>query len=183
MTVRYWVFQMGLCSLFHGLVRYKFSTCCFIFQFSSFLVHSFVFLIMQPLDSVQVSSKDSYVPEKSPLEEDNHDITILGQAKSFREMRNLKLSFTQLEVSVQLNLLIAVIQDGQVLLCTTSKKGVRKGSDITAERWLGICDAVCAAVAHEQSILAVGSKTGDVNLFDLADNAILIRTISLYDWG
>lgn len=91
--------------------------------------------------------------------------------------------FTHLEISVQLCLMIAVFQSGHVILCTTSKNGVKEASDITFEKWIGMSDAVCAAVAHEQNLLAVGSKTGAVSLFDLVDNATLIRTISLYDWG
>jgi hypothetical protein len=158
-----------------------FANCLAVFL--SFFISPLFLLTLQLLDSVKIFSKGSCVPERSPQKENNQDVTIQEKAKSYKEMKNATLSFIHLEVSIQLNILIAVLQDGQLLLCTTSSNGVKKGSDIAPERWLGIYDAVCAAIAHEQSILAVGCKSGDVNLFDLADNAVHIRTISLYDWG
>lgn len=137
------------------------------------------------LDSVDYSKEGKLLVDKISAKESSGDLISQGQTRSslMEASTNPHLSFTQLVISVQLHLLVAVFQDGHVLLCTTSKNGVRKGSDITPERWIGTSDAVCAAVAHEQNMLAVGSKKGAVSLFDLADNAILIRTISLYDWG
>ncbi|KAG0475853.1 hypothetical protein HPP92_012694 [Vanilla planifolia] len=44
-------------------------------------------------------------------------------------------------------------------------------------------DAMCASIASEQQILAVGCSRGVVELYDLTDNAPPFRTISLYDWG
>lgn len=137
------------------------------------------------LDSVDFSDGEKVLPGKVSTKESNGDLSSLGQARPpFREsLAKACLGFTQLELSVQLNLLTAVFQDGRVLICTTSKNGVKKGSDIIPDRWIGISDAICVSVAHELNMLAVGSKNGAVSLFDLADNAILIRTISLYDWG
>jgi RAB6A-GEF complex partner protein 1 len=51
------------------------------------------------------------------------------------------------------------------------------------ERWLDTDDAMCTSVASEQQILAVGCSRGVVELYDLAENARHIRTISLCDWG
>lgn len=92
-------------------------------------------------------------------------------------------SISYLELSLALRLLVVVFGDGRVLLCSTNKKGLRQMDGIKAERWLGLSDAVCAAVGSEQEILAVGSKKGTVDLFDIADGASLLRTVSLYDWG
>eukprot|EP00250_Pteridium_aquilinum_P014754 c22181_g1_i1 orf=80-2449(+) len=137
------------------------------------------------LDSVEFPEEGKVLPEKLSAKESNGDLSSQGQARSPLRESAAKpcLSFAQLELSVQSNLLTAVFQDGRVLICTTSKNGVKKGSDILPDRWIGISDAICASVASEQNMLAVGSKNGSVSLFDLADNAILIRTISLYDWG
>lgn len=34
-----------------------------------------------------------------------------------------------------------------------------------------------------RSILAVGTRRGVVELYDLVESGLLIRTVSLYDWG
>ncbi|BBN10730.1 RAB6A-GEF complex partner protein 1 [Marchantia polymorpha subsp. ruderalis] len=91
--------------------------------------------------------------------------------------------FGQLELSSSLHLLVAVLTDGYVLLCSINEKGLRQVSDIIPEKWVGITDAVCASVAHLQQLLAVGCMRGTVELFNLADNALPLRTISLFDWG
>ncbi|KAB2597743.1 RIC1-like protein [Pyrus ussuriensis x Pyrus communis] len=41
----------------------------------------------------------------------------------------------------------------------------------------------CSIIASEQQILAVGTKRGLVELYDLAESASLIRSVPLYDWG
>jgi RAB6A-GEF complex partner protein 1 len=63
------------------------------------------------------------------------------------------------------------------------KKGLKQPSGIRVERWLDTDDAMCTSVASEQQILAVGCSRGVVELYDLAENALHIQTISLCDWG
>ncbi|XP_077219542.1 uncharacterized protein LOC143853708 isoform X2 [Tasmannia lanceolata] len=89
----------------------------------------------------------------------------------------------QLELSIPLRLLVVLYCDGQVALCSISKKGLKQTDSIKAERWLNSSDAVCASVASEQQILAIGCRKGVVELYDLVESASLLRTISLYDWG
>ncbi|XP_042380712.1 guanine nucleotide exchange factor subunit RIC1-like [Zingiber officinale] len=89
----------------------------------------------------------------------------------------------QLELSSQLRLLVVLFSSCQIALCSISKKGLKQTQSIKAERWFNTEDAVCASVASDQQILAVGCSRGVVELYDLAENATLLRTISLYDWG
>ncbi|XP_059651371.1 uncharacterized protein LOC132298981 [Cornus florida] len=89
----------------------------------------------------------------------------------------------QLEFSLPLRLLFVLFSDGQLVLCTTSKKGLKQAESIKAEKKLGSGDAVCASVASEQQIIAVGTRRGVVELYDLAESVSLIRSVSLYDWG
>ncbi|OVA11965.1 Ribosome control protein 1 [Macleaya cordata] len=90
---------------------------------------------------------------------------------------------TLLDLSLLLRLLVVLYSDGQLALCSVSKKGLRQIESIKAERWLDTGDAVCASVSSDQQILAVGSRRGFVELYDLAESASLLRTVSLYDWG
>lgn len=90
---------------------------------------------------------------------------------------------SHLEFSLSLRLLFVLYSDGQLVLCSVSKKGFRQAEPVKAEKRLGSGDAVCASVASEQQILAVGYKRGVVELYDLAESASLIRSVSLYDWG
>lgn len=92
-------------------------------------------------------------------------------------------AIVHLELSSQLRLLVALYSDGQVALCSISKKGLKQTDSIIAERWLNIEDAVCASVASDQQVLAIGCGRGVVELYDLVDNASHLRTVSLYDWG
>lgn len=92
-------------------------------------------------------------------------------------------SIVQLELSLPLRLLVVVFCDGLVALCSISKKGLKQIDSINAEKWLGTGDAVCASVASDQRILAVGCRRGVVELYELAESASLLRTVSLYDWG
>ncbi|RZC56586.1 hypothetical protein C5167_015448 [Papaver somniferum] len=92
-------------------------------------------------------------------------------------------AITQLDFSLLLRLLVVLYSDGQLALCSVSKKGLKQIESIKAERWLDSGDAVCVSVASDQQILAVGSKRGLVELYDLAESASLLRTVSLYDWG
>lgn len=89
----------------------------------------------------------------------------------------------QLELSLLLRLLFVLYSDGQLVLCSVSKKGLKQAELIKAETRLGSGDSVCASIASEQQILAVGTRRGVVELYDLAESASLIRTVSLYDWG
>lgn len=91
--------------------------------------------------------------------------------------------FTQIEVSSVLHLLVAVLSEGYVLLCSVNEKGLRQVNDISPQKWVGVLDAICAAIGHQQQLLAVGCMRGTVELFNLADNALPLRTISLFDWG
>lgn len=94
-----------------------------------------------------------------------------------------KSAITHLELSLPLRLLFLLFADGQLVLCFVSKKGLKQAESIKAEKKLGCGDAVCASVASEQQILAVGTRRGVVELYDLAETVSLIRSVSLYDWG
>ncbi|GKU88049.1 hypothetical protein SLEP1_g2359 [Rubroshorea leprosula] len=52
-----------------------------------------------------------------------------------------------------------------------------------AEKRLGSGDSVCTSIASDQQIVAVGTRRGIVELYDLAESASLIRYVSLSDWG
>ncbi|TVU28879.1 hypothetical protein EJB05_20415 [Eragrostis curvula] len=92
-------------------------------------------------------------------------------------------SIVHVELSVKLRLLVALYSGCHIALCTIGKKGLKQPGGIRVERWLDTDDAMCTSVASEQQILAVGCSRGVVELYDLAENARHIRTISLYDWG
>ncbi|CAN6710942.1 unnamed protein product [Malus baccata var. baccata] len=94
-----------------------------------------------------------------------------------------KSAIIQLELCFPLRLLFVLYSDGQLVSCSISKKGLKHVESIKAEKRLAVGDAVCASVASEQQILAVGTKRGLVKLYDLAESASLIRSVSLYDWG
>lgn len=94
-----------------------------------------------------------------------------------------KSAIVQLEYCLPLRLLLVLYSDGQLVSCSVSKKGVKQVESIKAEKRLGSGDAVCASVASEQELLAVGTRRGVVELYDLTESASLIRTVSLYDWG
>ncbi|KAK4339303.1 hypothetical protein RND71_040765 [Anisodus tanguticus] len=88
-----------------------------------------------------------------------------------------------LEFSLPLRLLVVLFSDGQLVLCSVSKKGLKQMEFIKAEKRLGSGDAVCAAVASVQQLLAVGTRRGVVELYDIAESASFMRSVSLYDWG
>ncbi|MFQ6619922.1 hypothetical protein Gotur_001276, partial [Gossypium turneri] len=94
-----------------------------------------------------------------------------------------KSAIAQLEFCVSMRLLLVLYSDGQLVSCSVSKKGLKPVESIKAEKSLGNGDAVCTSIAGDQLILAVGTRRGVVELFDLADSGLLIRTVSLYDWG
>ncbi|GAV90172.1 RIC1 domain-containing protein [Cephalotus follicularis] len=99
------------------------------------------------------------------------------------EKNSRKFSIVQLEFCLPMRLLLVLYSDGQLLSCSVSKKGLKQAESIKAESRLGSGEAVCVSVASEQQILAVGTRRGVVELYDLAESASLIRTVSLYDWG
>ncbi|XP_021280084.1 RAB6A-GEF complex partner protein 1-like [Herrania umbratica] len=94
-----------------------------------------------------------------------------------------KSAIAQLEFCVPMRLLLVLYSDGQLVSCSVSKKGLKPVESIKAEKSLGSGDAVCTSVAGDQQILAVGTRRGVVELYDLAESVSLIRTVSLYDWG
>ncbi|XP_071932664.1 uncharacterized protein [Coffea arabica] len=94
-----------------------------------------------------------------------------------------KSAIVHMEFSFSLRLLFLLFCDGQLVSCSVSKKGLKQADLIKVEKKLASGDAVCASVASEQQILAVGTKRGVVELYDLTDSASLIRAVSLYDWG
>lgn len=94
-----------------------------------------------------------------------------------------KSAVIHLEFSLPLRLLFVLFADGLLMLCPVSKKGLKQAELLKAEMKLASVDAVCASIASEQQILAVGTRRGVVQLYDLADSASLIRSVSLYDWG
>lgn len=84
---------------------------------------------------------------------------------------------------MSLRLLFVLFSDGQLALCSVSKKGLKQADSIKAEKHLGSGDAACTSVASEQQILAVGTRRGIVELYDLAEPVSIIRSVSVYDWG
>ncbi|XVF73146.1 hypothetical protein PTKIN_Ptkin12aG0178100 [Pterospermum kingtungense] len=94
-----------------------------------------------------------------------------------------KSAIAQLEFCVPLRLLLVLYSDGQLVSCSVSKKGLKPVESIKVEKSFGSGDAVCTSVAGDQQILAVGTRRGVVELYDLAESFSLIRTVSLYDWG
>lgn len=84
---------------------------------------------------------------------------------------------------MSLRLLFVLFSDGQLVLCSVSKKGLKQADSIKAVKQLGSGNATCASVASEQQILAVGTRRGIVELYDLAEPFSIIRSVSVYDWG
>ncbi|XP_022770465.1 guanine nucleotide exchange factor subunit Rich-like isoform X3 [Durio zibethinus] len=94
-----------------------------------------------------------------------------------------KSAIAQLEFCVPMRLLLVLYSDGQLVSCSVSKKGLKPVESIKAEKSVGSGDSVCTSIAGDQQILAVGTRRGVVELYDLAESMSLIRTVSLYDWG
>eukprot|EP00258_Populus_trichocarpa_P034864 XP_024450883.1 RAB6A-GEF complex partner protein 1 isoform X3 [Populus trichocarpa] len=82
-----------------------------------------------------------------------------------------------------MRLLFVLYSDGQLVSCSVSKRGLKQVEYIKPEKKLGSDDAVCTSVASDQQILAVGTRGGVVELYNLAESASLIRSVSLSDWG
>lgn len=106
-----------------------------------------------------------------------------GISKGHSNGASRNSAIVQLEFCLPMRLLFALFSDGQLLSCYVSKKGLKQAEYIKAEKRFGSGDAVCASVASEQQILALGTKRGVAELYDLAESGSLIRTVSLYDWG
>ncbi|EPS69443.1 hypothetical protein M569_05322 [Genlisea aurea] len=88
-----------------------------------------------------------------------------------------------LEFSIAFRMLVVLSSDGEIALYSVSKKGLKHTESILLKVKLASRDAVCSAVAPAQQILAVGTRKGSVELYDLANSASLIRSVSLHDWG
>lgn len=88
-----------------------------------------------------------------------------------------------LELCPAMRVLFVLYSDGKLLSCSVSKKGLRQVESFKADYFVGSGDAVCTSVAVDQQILAVGTRRGTVELYDLGASASLIRSVSLYDWG
>ncbi|XP_039048214.1 guanine nucleotide exchange factor subunit RIC1-like isoform X2 [Hibiscus syriacus] len=133
------------------------------------------------LDSSQHNENEVATLSHSPV-----NFTASGEDDStFASNNNVskKAAIAQLEFCVSMRLLLVLYSDGQLVSCSVSKKGLKAGESIKPEKKLGNGDAVCTSVAGDQLILAVGTRRGVVELYDFADSGLLIRTISLYDWG
>ncbi|XP_021748783.1 RAB6A-GEF complex partner protein 1-like isoform X3 [Chenopodium quinoa] len=92
-------------------------------------------------------------------------------------------SIVGLELSLLLRMLFVLFSDGKLLQCSVSKRGLKQADSVKAEKIFGSGDALCASVASDQQILAVGTRRGVVELYDLAGSGSLMRSVSLYDWG
>ncbi|XP_042053915.1 guanine nucleotide exchange factor subunit RIC1-like [Salvia splendens] len=88
-----------------------------------------------------------------------------------------------LEFSFPLRPLFVLFSDGELIQCSVSKRGLKHAESVIVEKRFASREAVCASVAPDQQILAVGTQKGAVELYDLADSASLIRSVSLHDWG
>ncbi|KAH6829995.1 Quinoprotein amine dehydrogenase [Perilla frutescens var. hirtella] len=88
-----------------------------------------------------------------------------------------------LEFSNTLRLLFVLFSDGKLIQCSVSKRGLKHAESVIVEKRFASGEAVCASVAPDQQILAVGTRKGVIELYDLADSASLIRSMSLHDWG
>ncbi|XP_039116025.1 LOW QUALITY PROTEIN: guanine nucleotide exchange factor subunit Rich-like [Dioscorea cayenensis subsp. rotundata] len=102
---------------------------------------------------------------------------------SSTESNGKNAAIVQLEFSLALRMLFNLYSDGCVALCSTSKKGLRLVNSLKIERWLNTPDAICASMASNQRIIAIGCWRGVVELYDLVEGVSHLRTVSVYDWG
>ncbi|KAL8138535.1 hypothetical protein V2J09_004536, partial [Rumex salicifolius] len=114
---------------------------------------------------------------KAPV--DNGFADNLSTSQNFPSMS----AVVGLELCLPSRMLILLYSDGQVVLCSVSKRGLRHPESIKAEKLLGRSDAVCTSISPNQQILAVGTRRGVTELYDLVESASPIRSVSLYDWG
>lgn len=94
-----------------------------------------------------------------------------------------KSAITYLEFSLPMRLLFVLFSDGQLVLCSVNKRGLKQADSVKPEYRLGSDDAVCASVAPDQQILAVGTRRGVIDLYEISEPVSLIRSVSLHDWG
>lgn len=94
-----------------------------------------------------------------------------------------KSAITYLEFSLPLRLLFVLFSDGQLVLCSISKRGLKQADSVKPEYRLGSGDAVCASISPDQQILAVGTRRGVIELYEISEPISLIRSVSLHDWG
>lgn len=94
-----------------------------------------------------------------------------------------KSAIVHLELSLPLRQLVVLYSDGRLLQCSVSKRGFKQADSIRSEKPFGPGDSVCISIASEQQILAVGTRRGFVELYDMTESVSLIRAVSLYDWG
>lgn len=120
----------------------------------------------------------------SPRSLDN-GISSKGFPGSMISNQNVSRSsaIVQLEFYHPMRLLFVLYSDGWLLSCSVSKRGFKQAESIKAGKRLVCGDAVCVSVASEQQILAVGTKKGVVELYDLEEPVSLIHSVSLFDWG
>ncbi|CAI5464880.1 unnamed protein product [Closterium sp. Yama58-4] len=104
-------------------------------------------------------------------------------ALKFRSSTRVPLFGDNMVYSPALRLIAVVLVDGRVVLCSTGERGLRPVEEVTPEKWVGVVDAATVAVGERQQLLAVGSRRGTVELFDLARSSAHLRTVSLFDWG
>ncbi|PKA65731.1 hypothetical protein AXF42_Ash013146 [Apostasia shenzhenica] len=131
----------------------------------------------------QASSSDSSIVTLNSLGNFNSANNRSGSIPTPVHNSAVKSAIIQLELSLVLRLLVVLNLHGSVAICSVSKKGLKHIDSIKAERWLNTVDAMCVSIAPEQQILAVGCSRGAVELYDLSNCALPIRTVSLYDWG
>ncbi|CAH1424910.1 unnamed protein product [Lactuca virosa] len=94
-----------------------------------------------------------------------------------------KSAITYLEFSLPLRLLFVLFSDGHLVLCSISKRGLKQADSVKPEYRLGSGDAVCASISPDQQILAVGTRRGVIELYEISEPISLIRSVSLHDWG
>ncbi|KAJ3699104.1 hypothetical protein LUZ61_002809 [Rhynchospora tenuis] len=121
--------------------------------------------------------------ENSPLDEPSTSTHYPNSQSHSTGCVVQNFSITHLEYSTHLRILVVLYSNGQIELCSVSKKGLRQSSGMTVERWLTTEGATCTSFASDQKILAVGCGRGVVELYDLSESGQLLRTISLFDWG
>ncbi|KAI3710181.1 hypothetical protein L2E82_39955 [Cichorium intybus] len=94
-----------------------------------------------------------------------------------------KSGISYMELSLPLRLLFVLFSDEQLVLCSISKRGLKQADSVKPEYRLGSGDAVCASISPDQQILAVGTRRGVIELYEISEPVSLIRSVSLHDWG
>eukprot|EP00899_Mesostigma_viride_P007295 jgi/Mesvir1/16567/Mv10107-RA.1 len=90
----------------------------------------------------------------------------------------------QVEYSDVMGLFAAVLASGSVALCTASERGLLTADTYMRKRWLSSREATCTAITPRAQVLAVGTRDGTVDLYDVSDSrADLLRSVSILDWG